>query len=409
MGIPFECDLCHFRNLNRRDPEHGDARDDWTLLCIRRAILDAFWSRETSTVRGNLNRLKLDYQSAMSTFSMACPLPTLGSDEVEDKVGMSGALIMLNASLRQGKNVASHLQADSTRKTVSWLNNVYGASSWASSEMVLSNQDTTFHVVKGPVTSRWRERNSQGVRRRMGMQRKQNEPLTMAVMLAILDMAEKDWQKSTSQAERKEVEETMCYMIIGFMLSLRGEEVPMTDLKGLLEYWEETFDLPVAERHVMITLRGMFKGEDQMRYHCLPIADLSRSRVPSRLWLSRMLSRQYKAGRRSGYFFVKGKRRARILGYDPTFRAYLTRVKARHPKLFLKNVKIEDYSLWRSLGRGATISQMINQTPGLVIDEINRWRSKKNAKSLEAGLPLRQVYASVRYTMPLKIQYSRNH
>ena len=109
MGIPFECDLCHFRNLNRRDPDQGDAKDDWTLLCIRRAILDAFWSRESSTVRSNLNRLKLDYQSAMGTFSMACPLPALGSDEVEDKVGMGGALIMLNASLQQGKNVGSHL------------------------------------------------------------------------------------------------------------------------------------------------------------------------------------------------------------------------------------------------------------------------------------------------------------
>ena len=392
MGVPFECDLCHFRNLNRRDPDQGDATDDWTLLCIRRAILDTFWSRETSTVRGNLSRLKLDYQSAMSSFSMACPLPALGSDEVEDKVGMSGALIMLNASLRQGKNVASHLQADTTRKTLSWLNNVYGASALASSEMVLSNQDTTYHIVNGPVTSRWRERNSQGVRRRMGMQRKQNEPLTMAVMLAILNLAEEDWRKSTSEEERKEVEETMCYMIIGFMLSLRGEEVPMTDLKGLTEYWEESFDLP-----------------DQQRYHCLPIADLSRSRVPSRLWLSRMLSRQLKAGRKSGFFFVKGKRRARISDYDPTFRAYLARVRARNEKLFLKNVKIEDYSLWRSLRRGATVSAMNHRTPKLVIDEINRWRRKRYAKNLEAGLPLCQVYSSVRYLIPLQIQYSRNH
>ena len=122
-----------------------------------------------------------------------------------------------------------------------------------------------------------------------------------------------------------------------------------------------------------------------------------------------MVSRQFKAGRRDGYAFVKGKRRARISDYDPTFRAYLTRVKAQNGKLFLKNVKIEDYSFWRSLRRGAVVSQLNNNTPGLVVDEINRWRSKKNAGSLEAGLPLRQVYASVRYTMPLKIQYSRNH
>ena len=74
---------------------------------------------------------------------------------------------------------------------------------------------------------------------------------------------------------------------------------------------------------------------------------------------------------REGYFFVKGKHRARVLDYDSTFRAYLTWAKARNGKLFLKNVKIQDYSLWRSLRRGATISQMNNQTPGTVMDEIN--------------------------------------
>ena len=36
MGIPFECDLCQFRNMNEKDTIHGNSRDNLTLLCTRR-------------------------------------------------------------------------------------------------------------------------------------------------------------------------------------------------------------------------------------------------------------------------------------------------------------------------------------------------------------------------------------
>ena len=89
MGILFKCDLCHFRNLNRFGPCPQNPKDQYTLLVIRQAILDAFWSREQSTVTGNLSRLILNYQSKMNVLSIGkCPLPVLENDEVEDQMGM---------------------------------------------------------------------------------------------------------------------------------------------------------------------------------------------------------------------------------------------------------------------------------------------------------------------------------
>ena len=102
--------------------------------------------------------------------------------------------------------------------------------------MVLTNQDRTFHIIDGPVTSRWRERNTKGFKRRVGIQRKQNEPLTVVLMLAILKLAKQDWKRSKSSYKKKTIKEVMYFMIIGFMLSLRGEEVPLTSLTGLIEY-----------------------------------------------------------------------------------------------------------------------------------------------------------------------------
>jgi len=94
MRIPFECDLCHFRNLNGFDLCPTNPKDQYTHLVIRRALLDAFWSRERSTVTGNLSRLLLDYRSGMNVLSIGrCPLPVLGSDKEVDRVGMGPALL----------------------------------------------------------------------------------------------------------------------------------------------------------------------------------------------------------------------------------------------------------------------------------------------------------------------------
>ena len=53
LMCPFQCDLCHFCNIQRRDLGSGNRKDILLLQCIRRASLDAFWSRESSTVRAN--------------------------------------------------------------------------------------------------------------------------------------------------------------------------------------------------------------------------------------------------------------------------------------------------------------------------------------------------------------------
>ena len=58
MLTHFQCDLCHFLNMNGRDPSKGSDKDERLIISIRRASLDAFWSIETVTVRGDLNMLR---------------------------------------------------------------------------------------------------------------------------------------------------------------------------------------------------------------------------------------------------------------------------------------------------------------------------------------------------------------
>ena len=59
MIISFECDLRQFRNVDERDPIHGNSKNNYTLLCIRRENLSDFWSQETSTVSVNSRRSRI--------------------------------------------------------------------------------------------------------------------------------------------------------------------------------------------------------------------------------------------------------------------------------------------------------------------------------------------------------------
>ncbi len=70
MGVPFECDLCSFRNVTGRDPVSGSDRDDFTLVAIRRVLLDAMWAREPDTVASNWSRSKRDYHMAVDNLSI---------------------------------------------------------------------------------------------------------------------------------------------------------------------------------------------------------------------------------------------------------------------------------------------------------------------------------------------------
>ena len=55
--VPFQCDVYHFRNIQKRNPDPLKyAKDALALSCIRRANLDSVWSREPSTVSRNASQ-----------------------------------------------------------------------------------------------------------------------------------------------------------------------------------------------------------------------------------------------------------------------------------------------------------------------------------------------------------------
>ena len=408
MGVPFECDLCSFRNVSGRQPVFGDRRDQFTLTCIRRVQLDVMWAREPHTVSSNWSRTKADYQMVMNNLSVSPEtlLPHLGNAELRDRVGMGAALATLVTSLRAGRN-STNIQVDTMRKTRTWISNAHDAGQEYSCESVVGLDRAKQYVTSCHTFGKWYGRFMRGARLRMGMVRKQNEALSSLMALAVCEVAESKWHQSPDEETRENLEDTVCFMLAAMGAGLRGEEVPLLSMEGLLTFWGES--QAAADRFVMLTLKGHFKGEVDERWHLVPLSDNSRSGLPFRRWMERALSRRvHRQGRSKGWLFQSNQGiRFKFGRYDPTFRALIDAARALHPTLLPDVVETGDYSLWRSPRRGAVLETTNQDASEKVIELVNRWRKKKAAKGSEPGLPMRQVYTQVRSTLPTMLKISK--
>ena len=122
LMISFQCELCQFRNLKGCDP--GIRDEDFLLLrIIRRANLDAFWSREPRTVeatrRDSRKLIKVGAQLCLDSI-----LPMMGSFPVGDPQGMGIAVCMLQRSLDKGRYQHT-LQFETVRKLRSAYSNIW--------------------------------------------------------------------------------------------------------------------------------------------------------------------------------------------------------------------------------------------------------------------------------------------
>ena len=112
---PFQCDLCHFRNIQFRNPIVGSRQDMNLLVGIRRANLDAFWGRSSSTVSTNKSNLKRLFSIASDDYGMKAILPEMGLHELCDSWGMDIAMVLLGKSLDKGL-YGPNVQFETVRK-----------------------------------------------------------------------------------------------------------------------------------------------------------------------------------------------------------------------------------------------------------------------------------------------------
>jgi hypothetical protein len=111
----FQCDLCHFQNIQQRQLPGSDPQDKFFEVYIRRANLDALWAREASTVESNQREGK-HVRKAAETFGVNHQWDQVpGPYRVDDTWGMFEAAAILLRLLDPGRNLKL-IQHDTMRK-----------------------------------------------------------------------------------------------------------------------------------------------------------------------------------------------------------------------------------------------------------------------------------------------------
>jgi hypothetical protein len=119
---PFQCNVCHFRNIMLRDPDLSSATNFKMLDFIMRAIIDSFWSRESSTVYLNLCEA-VRSEKTKKHFGMPYVTKPMGPWPLEDNLGMKVAIVLLDWSLDKGVYEET-VQWDTFRCSMSSMTNI---------------------------------------------------------------------------------------------------------------------------------------------------------------------------------------------------------------------------------------------------------------------------------------------
>lgn len=198
---PFQCDFCVFRNIKKRAPKSYSQADMNLMGYIRRANLDALWSRANGTISGSLTGLRKIIRTA-EDFDMIPPLEPLGPWPIEDVQGMRLAITILKASQSPGRNDPTYAQFDSIRKISSAFGNHYEASlKAANNTWALRSDKSNSFFTDSSARSQFFTRFMIGLKSRMGRDVKGDVPIDYRILHKViinlnLEILDKDTTKT---------------------------------------------------------------------------------------------------------------------------------------------------------------------------------------------------------------------
>lgn len=423
--LPFQCDLCVFRSLFKRDPKGGTS-DKEALEVIRRMNLDLIWSREPGTIDKNLLYLN-NIITTCEASGFDPELPALGPLPFEDVYGWSIAFTMILHSTRPGKNSKTHTQFATIRKNRSAFSNLYAISSTGVNELEVLALKTApaAQITACPTNSLWYTRWSSGCETRMGYVQKKNKPITIELLFRMLEVFKRNIQASVPKSwNRFALISGMMYTAVSFGGSFRGSETLMMDWSRLLKYLskgkiDKKGKRPKGRKmlsaewipHIIIPIRGRFKGEKGERCHLVPMANVTGTGIPIRAIVELFVTaREERENSQCNWAFVNREgRKMDFREMNAIICDVLETIKEEdvEDNFELKDVTIrEDYSINRSFRRGSTGHALNQKIPKAVVEAHNRWRKIERSKGKRPKLEMIEEYAEIAQLVPTRVQYT---
>jgi len=413
LHFPFQCDTCWFINLKFRLPRENSDSDARLLEYIRRVNLDGMWSREPGTV----NSIRLNLKKLIKyckELNLEPTLPELGPWPIGDKVGFQVALAQLRYSQEQGQNALTHVQFDTIRKLRTSYSHIHEVSATAN-----SSYTHAFRTLLGklftnsncPTQSRFFRKFMEGMLERMGKQTKSNMPLDYKILHLILDGYEKELNNESVPDNRKRWI-NMCgtFYLLGFVLSLRGNEGLMVEAHGLVSHLHYGLEEDEEHPYIVIPFLGRFKNEEGERWHLMISVGTTGSGFQVRKWIERIARILVEEEQVVGPAFChRNGRPIRVTELDEELHMQLESLQAIHPHLIESKIDVTEwFSVFRSLRRGSTARAGELDISDNVTNLHNRWRTTEYFKGNRSTSNMRQYYTSLRLTRKVRLKYTLN-
>ena len=404
---PFQCDLCHFRNIQCRNPVAGSRQDMNLLVGIRRANLDAFWGRSSSTVNTNKSNLRRFHSIASDDYGMNVILPEMGPHDLVDSWGMGIAVVLLGKSLDKGL-YGPNVQFETARKLRSAYSSVWGASRHALTLGVLARDTMKIFVTRCPGYSLWFERFIRGMHSRMGDDRRPDAAISTEVMHEVMKRIEMDYVDADEEGAKRYFVRAGLFFLSSFLGSLRGEEVPRLLRKEFIDLNVESMNARVS--HCVLPLYGNFKNDNGIsRCYLFRITKVSKSGFDMQKWVVRAMD--YERESRTIFLFASGTgRRESGQMYEHYFFSKLKSVQSEERGLLPRKLDVEEaFGVSRSFRRGSVTAagnapnSECNETD---IKRNNRWRSEDKAGTKNAGLDMLQLYTDTLHSVKADLKFS---
>ena len=191
LMISFECDYCIFWKVRGGIPDLKLEKDIRLMLAIRRISLDAFWSRATTTVISNRNKVEEGLRIS-EELGMSGPHKISRIMPEFDHCGYEVAIQMVMSSLKLGVYSKYNSQFDTIRKHLSAFSNWYKTTGDYTYETltILSDKGVTQRVSQETTSSLWFCRFFNGCQRRMGQDWRPNQGLSIKLLIKLIQKVE---------------------------------------------------------------------------------------------------------------------------------------------------------------------------------------------------------------------------
>ena len=330
-----------------------------------------------------------------------------------DKQGMGLACCVLLRTLDDGRNEDT-VQFSTALKLKTSFANMWRASLHGSESSVIARDVTKLFTTTCPTHGEWFERFQKGLHERMGDMVKQDLGISIELIHALMSRYEVRWEAAGQNRRRQqEVLFPALFCIVAFCCALRGEEVPMMSLSGIVQHLNDAINHGTP--HVVIALVGRFKNETSEQKHLMPIVMETRSGLQPGRWVLQMVNWYKEIGIMSGWVFRKGEitrmiesTKGRQSDVENDILSEILNIQQETEGIVGKKVDVfDEYGLSRSFRRGSDTHAINQKVDTADIERNNRWRSVENAKAKQPKLRMIHHYTEVSLSLPALLRYSQ--